>query len=156
MRWRVHFGQPDRMQSGRASSAFTGVSKDSRGFTLIELLVVFTLVALLLSIAVPRYLNTMETARGKVRLQNMATLRDALDKFRADQGHYPAELAELVDKHYLRSLPYDPVTDSNSWTPLPHPEALEPGIYDVAPPSPAQPASDQTNSNGAPVPAATQ
>src|SRR4051812_5757347 len=74
-----------------------------RGFTLIELLVVFTLVALLLTIAVPRYLTTTETAREKVRAQNMATLRDAIDKFKADQGRYPTELADLVGKQYLRS-----------------------------------------------------
>ncbi|MEO5672334.1 MAG: prepilin-type N-terminal cleavage/methylation domain-containing protein [Ramlibacter sp.] len=112
-----------------------------RGFTLIELLVVFTLLALLLSIALPRYLGTTQTAREKVRLQNMATLRDAIDKFKADQGHYPAELAELVTKQYLRSLPQDPVSESNGWTPLPHPAALEPGVYDIGPPgsAPAQP-----------------
>jgi general secretion pathway protein G len=107
------------------------------GFTLIELLVVFSLLALLLSIAVPRYLNTTETAREKVRAQNMATLRDALDKFKADQGRYPTELAELVQKQYLRGMPLDPVSGSSEWTPLPHPAALEPGIYDVSPPGPA-------------------
>lgn len=107
-----------------------------RGFTLIELLVVFSLLALLLSIAVPRYLASTEAAREKVRAQNIATLRDALDKFRADQGRYPAELGELVNKAYLRALPEDPVTGSSRWTPLPHPAGLEPGVYDVAPPGP--------------------
>lgn len=109
--------------------------RHARGFTLIELLVVFSLLALLLSIAVPRYLATTETAREKVRAQNIATLRDALDKFKADQGRYPSELAELVRKQYLRNLPQDPVTGSNSWTPLPHPAGAEPGIYDVAAPA---------------------
>ena len=72
-----------------------------RGFTLIELLVVFTLLALLLSIATPRYLSTVDNSREKVRLQNLATLRDALDKFKADQGRYPNELAELVGKQTM-------------------------------------------------------
>ena len=111
--------------------------RSATGFTLIELLVVFTLLALLLSIAVPRYLNATDSAREKVRLQNMATLRDALDKFKADQGRFPTELAELVSKQYLRSIPLDPVTGTKDWTSLPHPAALEPGIYDVAPPAPA-------------------
>lgn len=119
-------------------SAASKLSRGSlRGFTLIELLVVFSLLALLLSLAVPRYLSTTDTAREKVRLQNMATLRDALDKFKADQGRYPSELAELVHKQYLRNLPVDPVSGSSSWTPLPHPAALETGIYDVSPPAPA-------------------
>ncbi len=106
----------------------------SAGFTLIELLVVFTLLALLLSIAVPRYFHSVDGAREKVRQQNMATMRDALDKFKADQGRYPTELAELVSKQYLRYIPLDPVSGSNTWTPLAHPAGLEVGIYDVAPP----------------------
>lgn len=104
------------------------------GFTLIELLVVFTLLALLLSIAVPRYLSTVDSSREKVRQQNLATLRDALDKFKADQGRYPNELGELVTKQYLRALPKDPVTETQAWVPLAHPTGLETGVYDVAPP----------------------
>ena len=109
-------------------------SRAARGFTLIELLVVFTLLALLLSIAVPRYLSTVDSSREKVRQQNLATIRDALDKFKADQGRYPQELAELVSKQYLRALPKDPVTETQAWVPLAHPAGLEVGVYDVAPP----------------------
>jgi general secretion pathway protein G len=128
-----------------------------RGFTLIEMLVVFTLLALLLSIAVPRYLSTTAGARDKVRLQNMATLRDALDKFKADQGHYPTELAELVQKQYLRNLPLDPVTESSAWTPLPQPAGLEAGVYDVGPPllaasSPVSPTPATPSSAGQATP----
>lgn len=105
-----------------------------RGFTLIELLVVFTLLALLLSIATPRYLSTVDNSREKVRQQNLATLRDALDKFKADQGRYPNELTELVGKQYLRALPMDPVSGTQGWVPLQHPTGMEQGVYDVAPP----------------------
>lgn len=115
---------------------------DKCGFTLIEMLVVFSLLALLLSIAVPRYNNVKEKAGEKVRAQNTATLRDAIDKFRADQGRYPLELGELVAKQYLRSLPADPVTGTTAWTALPHPTAAEPGIYDISPPSPHQSPGD--------------
>ena len=103
---------------------------------------VFTLLALLLSIAVPRYFQTVETARENVRQQNMATLRDALDKFRADQGRYPSELAELVNKQYLRRVPLDPVSGLSTWTPLNHPAGLEVGVYDVAPPVSTSAVSD--------------
>lgn len=108
--------------------------KPVRGFTLIEMLVVFSLLALLLSIAVPRYAGVTEKAGEKARSQNLATLRDAIDKFKADQGRYPTELAELVSRNYLRSLPLDPVSGTRAWTALPHPGALEPGVYDVGPP----------------------
>jgi general secretion pathway protein G len=105
-----------------------------RGFTLIELLVVFALVALLLTIAVPRYMNTADAAKVKVRAQNLATLRDAIDKFKADQGRYPNELTELVQRNYLRALPEDPVSGSTGWTPVAAPGGTESGVYDVAPP----------------------
>ena len=106
----------------------------SRGFTLIELLVVFALIALLLTLAVPRYATTYEAAKEKVRAQNLSTLRDAIDKFRADQGRYPSELTELIAKNYLRGLPVDPITGSTSWEIISAPTATEPGVYDVGPP----------------------
>jgi len=108
--------------------------KHSNGFTLIELLVVFTLLAMLLTIAVPRYLQIAGNSREKVRDQNIATLRDALDKFKADQGRYPTELAELVGKQYLRKLPVDPITGSSEWTPVEDPAKNFAGVYDVSPP----------------------
>lgn len=132
-----------------------------QGFTLIEMLVVFTLLALLLSIAVPRYLSTAENARLKVREQNMSTIRDALDKFGADQGRYPAKLGELVEKGYLRAIPVDPVTETTDWVVVEDPKRGMPGVFDVAPPSevlaPAAgamvPGADaQTGSEDAPSP----
>lgn len=107
--------------------------KKATGFTLIELLTVLALVALLLTIAIPRYIGATQSGRERVRDQNLATLRDALDKFKADQGHYPSELAELVQKQYLRAIPLDPVSSSSAWVTVPHP-AGDPGIYDVAAP----------------------
>lgn len=105
------------------------------GFTLIELLVVFTLLALLLTIAVPRYLETADASRVKVREQNMATIRDALDKFKADQGRYPAKLEDLVDKRYLRKIPVDPVTDSTEWLVVEDSAKREAGVFDIAAPN---------------------
>lgn len=105
-----------------------------RGFTLIELLVVFALIALLLTLAVPRFLGSAETAKEKVRAQNLSTLRDAIDKFRADQGRYPNELAELVQRGYLRAMPLDPVSGTDGWTPVAS-QTGEAGVYDVAAPA---------------------
>ena len=113
--------------------------RGASGFTLIELLVVFSLLALLLTVAVPRYFGAIESSRTKVRSQNLETLRDALDKFRADQGHYPTALQELVDKHYLRKIPLDPVTDSSDWVALEDPAKVEVGVFDIAPPAAASP-----------------
>lgn len=99
-----------------------------RGFTLIELMVVLTIVGLLLSIAVPRYFHSVQRSKENILRANLVTTRDALDKYVGDNGRYPDTLEQLVDKRYLRSLPYDPVTDStNSWVLVPSQRTDRPG-----------------------------
>jgi general secretion pathway protein G len=103
-----------------------------RGFTLIELLVVMTIIALLLTIAVPRYFGSVDRTREAVLHENLATLRDSLDKFYADTGKYPVALGDLVAQHYLRKIPVDPITDSAStWVELPPDDPKKGGVYDV-------------------------
>jgi prepilin-type N-terminal cleavage/methylation domain-containing protein len=76
----------------------------ARGFTLIELMVVMVLIALLLTIAVPRYFSTIDNGRQSVQRQNISAIRDAIDKYYGDQGKYPPTLQDLVDKRYLRAV----------------------------------------------------
>jgi general secretion pathway protein G len=102
-----------------------------RGFTLIEMLVVMTLIATLLTLAVPRYFAALDNGRLRVQAQNIATLRDAIDKFFADQGRYPDALEELVTKKYLRQIPLDPVSESTAWVVLPPPDTSAGNVYDV-------------------------
>lgn len=111
--------------------------KRHRGFTLVELLVVMAILATLLSIAAPRYFGAVERARENALRQSLVVLRDTIDKFYADTGRYPDDLAELVRRRYLRALPADPYTDSTeSWIFVPPPAAPDgraaPGrVYDV-------------------------
>ena len=103
-----------------------------RGFTLIELLVVLAIIATLLSIAVPRFYGGVKRAEEATLKQNLALMRDAIDKHYADNGRYPQTLEELVTKRYLRSVPLDPLTGArDSWalTPPPAPETGR--VYDV-------------------------
>lgn len=110
------------------SSIVTG----KRGFTLIELLVVMTIIALLLTIAVPRYFGSVDRAKESVLRENLATLRESLDKYYADTGKYPATLDALVEQRYLRSIPIDPVTDSaRTWVTIPPSDPQKGGVYDV-------------------------
>lgn len=92
------------------------------GFTLIELLVVLAIIAVLLTLAVPRYYGQIETAKEAVLRDNLRTTREVIDKFYADTGRYPETLDELVDKRYLQALPVDPITESAAtWVLVPPP-----------------------------------
>lgn len=102
------------------------------GFTLIELLVVMVIIALLLSIAAPRYFNSEKKAKEAVLRTDLATMREAIDKFYGDTGKYPDTLDELVTKRYLRALPVDPMTErADSWTTVAPSDAEKGGVYDV-------------------------
>ena len=116
------------------------------GFTLIEMLVVMTLIALLLTLAVPRYFGSVDNARLTVQRQNLATIRDAIDKFSADLGRYPESLDELVAKHYLRQIPVDPVSELATWTIVAPADPTQGNVYDVMPSS--SPASSPAGSGG--------
>jgi len=103
-----------------------------RAFTLIELLVVLAIVALLLSLTLPRYFHAIEVSKEQVLAENLRATRDAIDKFYGDTGRFPESLGELVDRRYLRALPYDPVTGSaTTWILVP-PEAQDQGgVYGI-------------------------
>lgn len=103
------------------------------GFTLIELMVVMAVIASLLTLALPRYFNSVERSREAVLKQDLHIMRDAIDKHLADSGRYPKTLEELAEKRYLRRVPPDPITDSTStWVTVSPPEGeARDGVYDV-------------------------
>ena len=101
-------------------------------FTLIELIVVMAIIALLLTIAVPRYFHGTDKAREAVLKEDLLQMRTAIDQYYADRGGYPERLEDLVERKYLRSIPQDPVTDSAAtWVTVPPPDRTLGGIYDV-------------------------
>jgi len=103
-----------------------------QGFTLIELLVVLSVIALLITIAMPRYMRSLEKSKEAVLKENLWVMRDALDKYYGDTGKYPASLADLVEHKYLRNLPVDPMTESAStWQIVPPADPELGGVYDV-------------------------
>ena len=95
---------------------------------MIELMVVLTVIGLLLSIAVPRYFHSVQRSKENILRSNLVTTRDAIDKYVGDNGRFPDSLDQLVEKRYLRSLPYDPITDSSSsWNLVPSGRSDRPG-----------------------------
>lgn len=103
------------------------------GFTLIELIVVLTVLALLLTIAVPRYYGHIEHAKEATLKQDLNVMRDAIDKFHGDKGRYPDQLDELVSARYIRSIPVDPITESaTTWRIIPPTDTEAKGaVYDI-------------------------
>ncbi len=103
-----------------------------KGFTLIELLVVLAIVALLLTLAVPRYFPTIDSAKETILRENLRNTRDVIDQFYTDRGRYPDSLDQLVEKHYLRALPVDPITESSeTWVLVPPDDATKGSVYSI-------------------------
>ncbi len=104
----------------------------SRGFTLIELLVVMAIIAMLLTLAVPRYFGSVQRSKEAVLKQDLAQIRETLDKYYGDVGKYPETLDDLVTRKYLRSIPRDPITESNlTWETIPPEDPDKGAVYDV-------------------------
>ena len=121
----------------RRSTALRGGIRREGGFTLVELLVVIALITILAAMAVVQYRNSVQRTQEATLKTNLFRMRDAIDQYYADKGQYPGTLDELVGSGYLRRIPDDPFTMSNStWQVIPsepdptNPTAA-PGVYDV-------------------------
>ena len=107
------------------------------GFTLIELMVVISLIVILSSMGLTQYRQSVTHAKEAALKDDLFHMRDAIDQYYADKNRYPSSLDALVSDGYIRALPKDPFTQSEStWQTIPaEPDAnnpiAEPGIYDV-------------------------
>ena len=88
-----------------------------KGYTLVELIVVMAIIGLLTAIAVPTFKNIMRRGRETVLRANLYAIRDSIDQYYADKGHYPKSLSDLVHDGppYFRVIPKDPVTKEANW-----------------------------------------
>lgn len=111
----------------------TRCTSKPRGFTLIELLVVLGIVALLLTLAVPRFFPSVDKTRETILADNLRNTRAVIDQYHADTGRYPDSLEQLVEKKYLARLPVDPITESEAtWVIVAPEEGSSPGaVYDI-------------------------
>lgn len=89
------------------------MSGSPRGFTFVELMVVLAIIALLLTVALPRYFSGLERAQEAVLKEDLFVMREAIDDYYVDKGVYPFSLEALVTERYIREIPTDPVTESN-------------------------------------------
>lgn len=104
----------------------------ARGFTLIELLVVMAIIAVLLTLAVPRYFGSMDRSKEAVLKEDLFQLRDAIGKYYGDKGKYPESLEALATEKYLRKVPVDPITESaTTWVVVAPEDPQKGAVYDV-------------------------
>jgi general secretion pathway protein G len=108
-----------------------------RGFTLIELIIVISLILILVSISVPAYNQSILRARESVLRQDLFQLRSLISQYTLDKQKAPQSLDDLVQAGYIKQIPFDPMTGSNSsWTvdqedSLMSVDQQDPGISDV-------------------------
>ena len=103
-----------------------------RGFTLIELLIVLGIVALLLTLAVPRFFPSVDKSKETILAENLRNTRIVIDQYRSDTGRFPDSLEQLVEKKYLREIPYDPLTESReTWVVQPPEEGEQGEVYNL-------------------------
>lgn len=87
----------------------------SRGFTLLELIIVISIMAILVSIAVPNFRTSIKQAHEAVLRQNLFTLRKLLSEYNIDKQKRPQSLDDLKGQ-YFKDIPVDPITRHADWT----------------------------------------
>ena len=103
-----------------------------QGFTLVELLVVMAILMLLLTVAAPRYFSGIDRAKEAALKQTLQVVRNAIDKFHADNARYPESLQELAERHYIRQVPVDHLTESGeTWIVVKPDEDIPGDLYDL-------------------------
>jgi general secretion pathway protein G len=108
------------------------MNKARQGFTLIELLVVLGIIALLLTLAVPRYFPSVDSAKETILADNLRNTRATIDQYYGDTGRYPDTLEQLVEKKYLRAAPIDPITESSTtWILVAPEDGAKGGVSDL-------------------------
>ena len=115
----------------------TDVRRRGAGFTLIELLVVVAIIGILAGVVVGQYQRSIVKAKEAVLKENLFRTRNSISQYFADKGKYPFDLQSLVEDHYLRSMPLDPITEGSETWILIYADlddadiSLEPGIADL-------------------------
>jgi general secretion pathway protein G len=91
-------------------------SKFQAGFSLLELMISMFIIIILLSVALPTYQRSIQSARETVLKENLFQIRRAIDQYSADKGKPPQSLDELISGEYLREKPIDPITEKAEWS----------------------------------------
>jgi len=90
------------------------------------------IIALLLTLAIPRYFGSLERSKEAVLREDLYQLRDAIGKYYGDKGRYAESLEALASEKYLRKVPVDPLTESAAtWVVVAPEDPQKGGVVDV-------------------------
>jgi general secretion pathway protein G len=141
----ISSGLPVGLSRRNASRAW----RRGGGFTLIELMIVIAIITILVGVGVGMYDQSLRRARESVLQQDLRIMREAIDNYTMDKQQAPQTLDDLVDGHYLKLVPVDPITRQKDWVPhfgdtVISPDQTGTGMDDV------HSASEQVGMNGTP------
>jgi general secretion pathway protein G len=107
--------QPKTNRGGAVTQGISRAGRGEAGFTLIELMIVITIILILIGIASGMYIKSVQHAREAALHSDLRTMRDAIDNYTMDKQQAPQSLEDLVEGHYLREVPTDPITRQKDW-----------------------------------------
>jgi general secretion pathway protein G len=144
----LHFTK-NALDLSRRQTPRRSESSGQHGFTLIELMIVISIILILIGMAAGMYQKSIQHAREATLKQDLQVMRAAIDNYTLDKQQAPQSLDDLVDGHYLREVPMDPVSHQKDWVAHFSDTVLSPdqsgsGIDDV------HSGSDQIGSDGTP------
>ena len=81
-------------------------------------MIVMAIIAILVSVAVPSYVNAVKHGREAALRQDLWVMRQAIDSYTVDKEKAPQSLDDLVQSGYLKQIPVDPMTGrDDTWMP---------------------------------------
>lgn len=80
-----------------------GYRSKEAGFTLIELVVVIAILALLMTIIVPKVTKALKKAQDETENANLYIIKNALERYYIDNNKYPDILDELIEEDYIET-----------------------------------------------------
>jgi prepilin-type N-terminal cleavage/methylation domain-containing protein len=102
----------------RSRSRVQVMKLGNKGFTLVEIIVVVGVIGLVAAnLAVPAYLDHVDTARKNACIENRRVIEQAEHRYFLDTGKYSNSLQELVNKGYMKTLSECPSQGVYAWLP---------------------------------------